>query len=122
MVIHLLLLAVYEELLAIVHAVKKWRHYLLRRHFIIRTYHQSLKYLLEKQLHNDCQFRWLSRLMGFDYEICYKKGKENLVADALSRIQGPELLAIALSVEYGTLLDDIKQSWLQDPQLHTVIK
>lgn len=85
-------MSVFEKrLLAIVHAVEKWRHYLLGRHFVLRTDHQSLKYLLEQRLHNDSQFRWLSRLIGFDYEI--------IVADALSRIQGPELLAITLSLD-----------------------
>lgn len=39
------------------------------------------------------------------------------MADALSRLPGPELLAIALSVKHGTLLDDIKDRWDHDPQL-----
>lgn len=66
-------LSVYEkELLSIVYAVEKWQHYLLGRHFIIRTDHQSLKYLLEQRLHNDSQFHWLSRLIGFDYEIAIR--------------------------------------------------
>lgn len=32
------------------------------------------------------QQKWLAKLMGLDYEICYNKGKENLVADALYRL------------------------------------
>ena len=44
-------LSIYEkELLALVTVVTKWRHYLEEHHFIIRTDHQSLKYLLEQRV------------------------------------------------------------------------
>ncbi|GJZ58922.1 hypothetical protein Tco_0614738 [Tanacetum coccineum] len=33
------------------------------------------------------QSKWLPKLLGFDYEIEYKKGKENVVVDALSMVQ-----------------------------------
>lgn len=80
--------SVYEkEFLALVMAVTKWRHYLVGNYFIIRTDHQELKYLLEQQLHTSLQYKWLSKLLGLDYEIQYKKGSENLVADALSRVK-----------------------------------
>ena len=66
--------------------VEKWRPYLLGRHFAIKTEHFSLKYSMEQKITTEFQSKWLSKLMGFDYEICYKKGKENVVADSLSRI------------------------------------
>lgn len=55
-------------------------------HFIVRTDQKSLKWLLQQKISTPFQQVWLSKLMGFDYEIQYKAGKENNVADALSRV------------------------------------
>ena len=44
-------LSTYEkEFLVLVMAVKKWRPYLLGRPFVIKTNHQSLKYLLKQRM------------------------------------------------------------------------
>ena len=53
--------------------------------FVIKTNHESLKLLLQQKLQTQLQKRGMEKLMGLDYSIQYKKGKENLVADALSR-------------------------------------
>ncbi|CAI9113564.1 OLC1v1014189C1 [Oldenlandia corymbosa var. corymbosa] len=81
-------LSVYEkELITLILVVSKWRHYLAGVHFIIRTDHQSLKYLLEQKITNNMKHKWLTKLMGYDYVIQYKMGKENNAADALSRTE-----------------------------------
>lgn len=67
-------------------ASTKWNHYLQGHHFIIKTDHQSVKYLLEQLLSTMLQQKWLAKLLGLDYEIVYKKGQDNKVADALSRL------------------------------------
>lgn len=56
--------------------------------FIIRTNQKALKFLMEQDLHTNFQLLWLTKLMPFDYTIEYKKGVENKVVDALSRVIG----------------------------------
>nr|GEU83783.1 hypothetical protein [Tanacetum cinerariifolium] len=81
----------------VVAALDKWKGYLLDRYFKIRTGHFSLKYLLNQKLTTPFQFKWLPKILGYDYEIVYKKGSENVVADALSRMDtSGELLKISV--------------------------
>lgn len=74
-----------RELLALVLALQKWRHYLLGRHFIVRTDHYSLKHLMDQGSLTNTQQRRLLKLLPFNFSIIYKSGKENAGADALSR-------------------------------------
>ena len=79
-------LSIYEkELLALVITITKWRHYLEGYHFIIRTNNQSLKYLFEQRVTITHQQKWLTKLLGLSNEIQYRKGKENVAIDTLSR-------------------------------------
>ena len=81
-----LALSTYEkEFLALISVVRKWRPYLVGRPFIIKTDQQSLKYLLHQRIGTPLQQKWLSKLMGYAFVVEYKKGSENVVADALSR-------------------------------------
>lgn len=41
------------------------------------------------------QYKWVTKLIGFDFQIFYKPGKENQVADALSRVEDANLLALS---------------------------
>lgn len=74
-----------RELHAITAAVKKWRTYLLGRKFIIHTDQRSLKELMTQVIQTPEQQHYLAKLLGFTYEIVYKPGPSNWVADALSR-------------------------------------
>ena len=76
-------LSAYErEFLVVVLAVEKWRPCLLGRHFVIKTYHFNLKYLIEQKITTPFQSKWLLKLIGFDYEVVYRKGKENWLLTA----------------------------------------
>lgn len=95
--------SIYEkEGMAILEALNKWRHYLVGNKLIIRTDQKSLKYLTSQRLLEGVQHKLMLKLLEYDYSIEYKKGKENSVADALSRkaehFQQPNCMAISAMV------------------------
>lgn len=104
-------LSTYEkEMMAIHHAVYKWRHYLLGRHFKVRTNHVTLKYLMEQKITFPSHHLWLRKLLSLDFEIEYKKGKDNTATDTSSRNPKGELFTMAVSLVSTTLMNLIKAS------------
>ncbi|WZY72224.1 hypothetical protein YC2023_004464 [Brassica napus] len=74
-----------KELYALVRALQTWQHYLWPKEFVIHTDHESLKYLKGQHKLSKRHARWVEFIETFPYVIKYKQGKENIVADALSR-------------------------------------
>lgn len=110
-----------RELLALVLALQKWKHYLLGRHFFVKTDHYSLKYLLEQRATTSEQQRLLIKLLPFDFSIIYRAGKENKGADALSRRpQHANLLALALPVSLDFM--DSQEALQMDPYTSEIMK
>ena len=83
------------ELAAIVFALKIWRHYLYGEKCEIYTDHKSLKYLFTQKELNMRQRRWLELIKDYDCTINYHSGKANVVADALSRKERINLMALS---------------------------
>jgi hypothetical protein len=69
----------------VVHALRIWRHYLIRHRCEIYSDHKSLKYIFTQNDLNLRQRRWLELIKDYDLGINYHSGKANVVADALSR-------------------------------------
>ncbi|KAK1409444.1 hypothetical protein QVD17_35970 [Tagetes erecta] len=109
-----------RELLALVLAVQKWNHYLLGRHFLIRTDHYTLKFLLEQRITTTEQQRLLLKLMPYDFSISHRAGKENRGADALSRRPHSSDL-LTLTVPYCVDIADIKKGLQNDPYTKDLI-
>ncbi|KAL0373214.1 UNVERIFIED_CONTAM: Retrovirus-related Pol polyprotein from transposon.6 [Sesamum calycinum] len=105
-----------QEMFAITEAIRKWRHYLLGRRFFIFTDQQSLHSLLTQTIQTPAQHKWLSKLLGFDYEILYTLGKDNVVADALS-CHSPACFASLLAVSTVTpsVLADLRSFYTSHP-------
>lgn len=116
--------SVYErELLAIVFAVTKWRHYLTGSKFTIRTDQKSLKHLLEQRAVSVEQQKWASKLLGLNYTIEYRPGRENRVADALSRIpEKEEMLELQLTAPLTFDKEELASQVAQDEVLQYIIK
>jgi len=116
-------LSVYEkEYLAILLAVQKWRSYLQLREFIIRTDHQSLTHLTGQRLHTEWQQKALTKLMGLQYKVVYKKGILNGAADALSRKLNPDSQVFSVSTVQPVWLDKVVSSYAEDKSAQSLIQ
>jgi hypothetical protein len=97
-----------RELCAITAAVKKWRTYLLGRKFTIYTDQRSLRELMTQVIQTLEQQFYLSKLLGYSYEILYKPGGQNRVADALSRMHDTEAVCLSITIPQWEFLERLK--------------
>ena len=75
-----------RECLAIVEAVKNFRHYLYGTRFTVVTDHHALEFMNSAPDLTGRLQRWAMRMAEYNFDIKYRKGKENANADALSRL------------------------------------
>ena len=98
-----------REMYAITKSIKKWRQYLLGNHFKIFTDQKSLNTLISQTIQTPEKQKWTTKLQGYDFEILYKPGKQNIVADALSHQETPNLsLLLAMSSPVPNLLQELQ--------------
>ena len=90
------------ELAAVVFALKIWCHYLYGEEFEVCSDHKSLKYIFTQRDLNMRQCGWMEFLEDYDFTLHYHPGKENVVADVLSR-KSPGALASIASREWWML-------------------
>jgi hypothetical protein len=83
-----------RELLAIIHAWRKWYLYLkgAPETTVVYTNYASLAYLSTQLLPSKRLCQWIEEFAEMDIEISYKKGLENIVPDALLRRSDLELM------------------------------
>jgi uncharacterized protein (UPF0305 family) len=130
------------ELATVVHALKIWRHYLMRKRCELYMDHKSLKYIFTQSNLNLRQRRWLELIKDYDLGISYHPGKANVVADALSRRFDANHLVVrsipselcdkfaklkivanteVMEMEVGSsLLQEIRRSQLEDEKVQEI--
>ncbi|KAL0305166.1 UNVERIFIED_CONTAM: Retrovirus-related Pol polyprotein from transposon [Sesamum calycinum] len=74
-----------KELLAVVHCLRLWRHYLLGSPFVVKTDNIAVSHFMSQPKLTSRQARWQELLSEFHFVLEYRAGSSNHVADALSR-------------------------------------
>ena len=93
------------------------------RHFKVKTDHDSLKIFLEQRLSSEEQQKWVTKMLGYEFEIIYKKGKLNFVADALPRQnEEVEALLYAISIIQLDWIIKARDEWKKDEEVWTLIQ
>jgi hypothetical protein len=79
-----------KETLAIIYAISHFHDFLFGREFILYCDNKALQYLFNNELSHRVLNEWLQILNTYDFKVVHIPGKENGIADALSRIPEQE--------------------------------
>jgi hypothetical protein len=78
---------------------------------------------LEQILSSEEQQKWVTKMLGYDFEIIYKKGKKNVVVDALSRKdEGVEAFLCSISIIQTDWIIESRDEWKNDEKMWTLIQ
>ena len=70
---------------------------------------------MEQRLSSKEQQKWVTEILGYDFEIVYKKGKQNVVEDALSRKdEEVEAFLCAISIIQPNWIIEARDGWKND--------
>lgn len=103
-----------RECLAVLYAVEKFRLYIDGVKFTVITDHESLKWLMNLKDPSGRLGRWALKLQGFDFVVVHRKGKHNIVPDALSRAINC-VMEISVGDKYQTWYNELFKLIQEDP-------
>ena len=123
-----------REAFAAMYFCEYFEKFLLGRPFTLRSDHQALAGLLRTATNKrqSSKFgRWIERLSEFNYTFEYRKGTENIVPDALSRLVNENEIELTqetkqklhkIQSEQGFSIETFKDATLTDPTLKEVTR
>ena len=115
-----------KELLAVVHCLRLWRHYLLGVPFVVKTDNRAVSHFMTQPKLTRKQARWQELLAEFTFTLDFRTGSSNKVADALSRRADLAELRIAAALSSSkvatTVKDQIRELLMRDPAVECLIK
>lgn len=91
------------------------------RPFTVFTDQKSLHHLLEQRITTTDQQNWLAKLMGYNFSILYKPGRDNSAADALSRVSEAPDFRTLLSYSCWLDGDSLLEGFEADSQLQNIV-
>jgi len=109
-----------KELYAIVTSLEHWNHYISGRHVVFETDHHPLKYIKTQKNLSHMHARWLDTISEYDIEIRYKPGKENTIADGLSRRPDLEISNIQTLDVDREMLGRVRQGYTKDSYFDSI--
>jgi hypothetical protein len=100
-----------KEFYAIIQALKKWRHYLVPKEFVLYSDNQALQFITRQEKLNQRHAKWIEFMKNFTFVIKHISGNANKVVDALSR-----RCLILQEFQVKTLgFDHLKEMYHDDP-------
>jgi hypothetical protein len=98
------------EFYVVIQAMKHWEHYLIHQEFVLYSDHVALNFVNTQNTLNQMHVRWIAFMQKFTFVLKHKSGKQNKVADALSRRSA---LLVTLQSEI-TSLDHLRALYAKD--------
>ena len=78
---------------------------------------------MEQILSSKEQQKWVTKMLDYDFEIIYKKGKQNVVTDALSRKdEDVEAFLCAISIIQLDWIKEAREEWKNDKEVWALIR
>jgi hypothetical protein len=74
-----------KEFYVVIQALKKWRHYLVPKKFVLYSDNHALQFVTQQERLNQRHVKWVEYMQNFTFVIKHVSGTANKVVDSLSR-------------------------------------